>query len=337
MPGRGYSIGSGYRYGFNGKEQDSEVKGEGNSFDFGDRMLDVRIGRWLSVDKLFKTYSYASPYNFALNTPIQARDPDGQRVFFVNGYYNTGRLASIAGTRAGRTYWGGTRYEKAAQDYFKDYSTITNDNFIDGRGKWSSSGRDRYNAGYEYAKANFEKLTAGMVEGETIKMVTHSMGGAYAEGMIKYFEENGTYKVEKVLHLSMADPSEVNMSTNPTTVQLNHKNDAVLGYKNFAEDDFNSNADVGGVVDKGTVSDSHADTKFDPNVFKEAQDLENIQFTPDPNDTRHPYRKDYIPSGTQNGTVFKEVTKKLTPAASVKSIMYKSTNDNPPKYRMNSL
>ena len=30
MPGRKYSAGSGYRYGFNGKEIDYEVKGEGD-------------------------------------------------------------------------------------------------------------------------------------------------------------------------------------------------------------------------------------------------------------------------------------------------------------------
>ena len=34
-----------YRYGFNGKEMDNELKGEGNSYDFGARMYDPRIGR----------------------------------------------------------------------------------------------------------------------------------------------------------------------------------------------------------------------------------------------------------------------------------------------------
>ncbi len=35
MPGRGYSAVSGYRYGFNGKENDNEVKGKGNQQDMG--------------------------------------------------------------------------------------------------------------------------------------------------------------------------------------------------------------------------------------------------------------------------------------------------------------
>lgn len=50
MPGRKYSAGSGYRYGFNGKEKDNST-GEGN-LDFGARIFAVRLGRWLSVDPL---------------------------------------------------------------------------------------------------------------------------------------------------------------------------------------------------------------------------------------------------------------------------------------------
>ncbi len=50
MPRRSFSSSS-YRYGFNGKEKDDEVKGEGNSLDFGARMYDSRLGRFLSIDK----------------------------------------------------------------------------------------------------------------------------------------------------------------------------------------------------------------------------------------------------------------------------------------------
>ena len=39
-----------YRYGFNGKEQDPEVKGPDNQYDYGMRMYDPRVGRFLSVD-----------------------------------------------------------------------------------------------------------------------------------------------------------------------------------------------------------------------------------------------------------------------------------------------
>src|SRR5690606_9621159 len=50
MPGRAWTLGDAYRYGFNGKENDNEVKGEGNQQDYGMRIYDTRLGRFLSVD-----------------------------------------------------------------------------------------------------------------------------------------------------------------------------------------------------------------------------------------------------------------------------------------------
>jgi RHS repeat-associated protein len=77
MPVRQYVNGEGYRYGFNGKENDNEVKGVGNQQDYGMRIYDPRLGKFLSVDPLTKEYPELSPYQFASNTPIQAIDLDG--------------------------------------------------------------------------------------------------------------------------------------------------------------------------------------------------------------------------------------------------------------------
>jgi RHS repeat-associated protein len=46
------SLNGGYRYGFNGKGNDNEVKGIGNQQDYGMRIYDPRLGRFLSVDPL---------------------------------------------------------------------------------------------------------------------------------------------------------------------------------------------------------------------------------------------------------------------------------------------
>jgi len=75
--GRKYEAESGYRYGFNGKENDNEVKGEGNSQDYGMRIYDPRLGKFLSVDPIGFSYPWWTPYQFAGNTPIQATDLDG--------------------------------------------------------------------------------------------------------------------------------------------------------------------------------------------------------------------------------------------------------------------
>lgn len=77
-PGRKFVQGvKKYRYGFNGKENDNEVKGERNQQDYGMRIYDPRLGKFLSVDPLTKSYPWYTPYQFAGNTPIQAIDLDG--------------------------------------------------------------------------------------------------------------------------------------------------------------------------------------------------------------------------------------------------------------------
>jgi len=77
MPGRSFTSSTGYRYGFNGQESDGEVKGAGNQQDYGFRIYDPRIGKFLSVDPLTKSYAMLTPYQFASNTPIMAVDLDG--------------------------------------------------------------------------------------------------------------------------------------------------------------------------------------------------------------------------------------------------------------------
>jgi RHS repeat-associated protein len=75
MPGRKFSTGSEYRYGFNGKENDKDIS-EGAQ-DYGMRVYDARIGKFLSVDPLSGQYPYYTPYQFAGNGPIANVDLDG--------------------------------------------------------------------------------------------------------------------------------------------------------------------------------------------------------------------------------------------------------------------
>ena len=78
MPGRTFSSDQ-YRYGFNGMEKDDEMgKGDGNSYDFGARLYDPRLGRWLSLDPLARKYPSMSPYIFTGNNPVLFVDYDGK-------------------------------------------------------------------------------------------------------------------------------------------------------------------------------------------------------------------------------------------------------------------
>lgn len=76
MPGRKFNAGN-YRYGFNGKENDNDVKGEGNQQDYGMRIYDPRVGKFLSVDPLTGDFPWYTPYQYAGNKPIAFIDLDG--------------------------------------------------------------------------------------------------------------------------------------------------------------------------------------------------------------------------------------------------------------------
>jgi RHS repeat-associated protein len=75
---------SNYRFGFNGQEKDDEVKGEGNSVDFGARIYDSRSGKWMSLDPLMRKYPGYSAYSYCIDNPIFYVDPDGRDIDIGN-------------------------------------------------------------------------------------------------------------------------------------------------------------------------------------------------------------------------------------------------------------
>jgi RHS repeat-associated protein len=107
MPDRNGTQNNGdeYRYGFNGMEKDDEIKGKKNSYDFGARLYDPRVGRWLSIDPLARKFTDLSPYNFVNNMPIIAVDIDGRDIGIVvtsmakkpGGSREMGHMAIIVG------------------------------------------------------------------------------------------------------------------------------------------------------------------------------------------------------------------------------------------------
>ncbi len=77
MPGRSYTNGDSYRYGFQGQEGDDELKGTGNSWNYKYRMHDARIGRFFAVDPLAPQYPHNSPYAFSENSVIRFVELEG--------------------------------------------------------------------------------------------------------------------------------------------------------------------------------------------------------------------------------------------------------------------
>jgi RHS repeat-associated protein len=83
-----------YRYGFQGQERDDEIKGSGNSLNYKYRMHDPRLGRFLSLDPLFKDYPHNSPYAFSENRVIDAIELEGAESKIIHYYHGIGEQDS---------------------------------------------------------------------------------------------------------------------------------------------------------------------------------------------------------------------------------------------------
>ena len=88
LPNRAWSdVSRVYRYGFNGKEKDAEGMGGGSAtYDYGFRIYNPNLGKFLSVDPLTGSYPWYTPYQFAGNKPVWAIDIDGLEEYFVHKF-----------------------------------------------------------------------------------------------------------------------------------------------------------------------------------------------------------------------------------------------------------
>jgi RHS repeat-associated protein len=87
LPGYSYSA-SAYRYGFNGKELDPQgesMGGGGSTYDYGFRIYNPAIAKFLSVDPLRKDYPWNSVYSYAEGDVIRCIDLDGCEKLAVSG------------------------------------------------------------------------------------------------------------------------------------------------------------------------------------------------------------------------------------------------------------
>jgi len=95
MPGRKYQSSNSYRYGFNGKENDLES----GTQDYGLRIYNLALGKFLSVDPLAPKYPELTPYQFASNRPIDGIDLDGLEYATFTIFVSNGRVKDILITK----------------------------------------------------------------------------------------------------------------------------------------------------------------------------------------------------------------------------------------------
>ncbi len=177
----------------------------------------------MSVDPLAEKYPAWSPFSYTGNNPINAIDPDGKKIIFINGKIGGGSPP------AGEPYWNGknSSFVKGAKSYYNDNKT----HFTSKDYGLLSSAKQRSKDGYAYAKANFAALTGDLADGETFKLVTHSMGAAYGEGIAKYLQEKG-FTVESIVHVNpyqAEDITTLNPNSNLTeTIDYQQTDDWVI-------------------------------------------------------------------------------------------------------------
>ena len=203
------------KFKYNGKEEQrrefSDLSGL-EWLDYGARMYDAQVGRWSISDSKSEFYFSHSAYIYALNQPTHAIDPDGNIVIFVNGnhydimpphekYWTTSvrktdpkkvSLFNLSGE-----YYVSLQFDKIIMQILKDFHKPQ---YYDGSvGGWhpifddkrfSATAKGRYVKGFEQGLMDAKSIIDNLARDksgniiETIKVVTHSMGGAYGKGLV---------------------------------------------------------------------------------------------------------------------------------------------------------
>ncbi len=210
------------RWRYNAKEEQDSIASI-PYLDYGARLYDPVIGRWMQQDPMAAKYPHLSPYNFCGDNPVNFVDPDGRKIVFINGF-SKHWMKSFGYLAPGVDYWSPEVIRKAKKVLRDDKISIESINY-----HLLSSAAKRRRSGYEYAKENYSRLVSDLDKDESFRFVTHSMGAAFAEGMAEYLREQGRI-VDIMLHFSPFQAAGVEASTNPDvlTIDIQTENDPIL-------------------------------------------------------------------------------------------------------------
>jgi len=183
-----------------------------------------------------------------MNNPIKYIDPDGQYILFINGlrlwHGNMDQNSTFGGFKIHKSdvynYWATEKnnfgrkvdiaafYKKAYNDY--------NVGFTSGSSHWNSSAIKRELQGVRKAELFHNMVQKGEIKldpKETIKIISHSQGGAHAAGFAKklmsYKDSNGDplYHIAVIEYICPHQPTDITHPKGPLGIQYSHPGDAV--------------------------------------------------------------------------------------------------------------
>lgn len=144
-------------------------------------------------------------------------------ILFVNGY--------TLGCKPLKPYWTehGAQFLDAANDFFGGTCTHF---FLNGEGAWYSSAKGRKNLAIRELKN--AALLSAIRRHEEIFIVTHSMGAAYAEGLLE-IHDSLHLKTKLIVHFSPSDAHRLLISDKGKIkrLQMTLKGDRTLNRRNF--------------------------------------------------------------------------------------------------------
>jgi hypothetical protein len=216
MPGRTYNSLSASR-GFNGQEKDKEIDPTGNTYTAEYWEYDSRIGKRWNIEPLIAKYPWLSGYAAFGDDPINATDPDGADIIYVNGHrqFKTGSASNRTAAfqkKLKDDYWNSLNKNKTNEinKYFNE--SVKTEHFVTGDHIVGSQASGRIEEG---EKIGIQMVKSGEIKVSTTNhIVMHSQGNAegvgIAEGIIEQAEKQGVKNVTvNLVFLSVHQPDGI--------------------------------------------------------------------------------------------------------------------------------